>query len=1043
MKDRILAYLDAFANERPNDLAAELKTELNLDDQTFLQRAQETQAAILHDYSQFSISTIDAFFQKVIRAFTREAGLVGDYRLEVEHDTVLREVIDDLIDELGNDKELTDWVVEFAKENLENERAWDVRFSLIEFAKEIFREEFKAIEENVNRVTAEKQFFRNLKEQLWKVKTHFLRGVSTPAQKALHIIDANGWRADDFSFGRNSGLFTFFKLFAYERNVSRMESPGKRIRGHFTDPEKWPAKNSPHKNAIQRAAADQLVPILKTIVDIYDAGFKKALSAEVALKNLYVFGLISDISRKLKEYKDENNLMLLADAPKFLNGVIRDSDTPFIYEKVGSFYKNYLIDEFQDTSGMQWKNFQPLIVNSLDQGYHSLVVGDVKQAIYRWRGGDLGLLQDGVIPVIGPERTAIRELDSNYRSSSAVVKFNNQLFLTASKNVAAATGSPSALAAYTDVAQRISKTTAGFVHVQFIRDEKTEPEKEPVGREAGPKSWKELALEMIPAWLERLQEHRVALKDIAILVRKNDEGQQIATYLLDYKNSDRARPGCRYDVVSNESLRIDGASAVNLLLGAMQYLLNPDDAIARAQLGFEYARIHEPDRVLSEVFTVANQAIYESNLPAAFTREKVALRKLSLIELTETLIRIFRLGSIKGELVYIQAFQDIILEFCNRERNDLGAFLEWWKDNRHKRSVTISGQVEAVQILTIHKSKGLQFPYVIVPFCAWSLDHENWQAPNLWVNSDLPPFKDAGYLPVKYSKSLADTFFDSFYQEEKSKTYLDNLNLLYVATTRAIHGMIITAPAPDVKGARDSVAGLLHQSVTQNEHLGGSWDESLLRWSSGDWQIAPSTTADLREGIELEEYKVSPWQDKLVIRQQAVEYFDADTSDRRKKVNYGVQMHAVLSRLRVAGEISKVLQEVIGDGLIESGEGELIHKELSDLLSIAQVASWFSTGWNVRTEIPIIKPGGQQSRIDRLLLNEASAIVIDFKTGTPDRSDHQQVSGYMELLRKMNYTDVKGYLLYLRDKAVVEVKMEGKPRLLKKTPSKDQLTLGF
>src|SRR5690606_9274837 len=211
-----------------------------------------------------------------------------------------------------------------------------------------------------------------------------------------------------------------------------------------------------------------------------------------------------------------------------------------------------------------------------------------------------------------------------------------------------------------------------------------------------------------------LQEKGVALRDIAILVRKNDEGQKIAAFLLQYKNSPKAKPGCAYDVVSNESLRIDGASSVNLLLGAMKYLLNTDDAIARAQLGYEFARLHEPDRGLAEVFAVSNQAIFENNLPSAFTKAKPALKKLALVELTETLIDIFKLGRIPGELVYLQAFQDLVLEFNSRERSDLGAFLEWWETNKHKKSIQISGEVNAAQILTIHKSKGLQFRYVII-----------------------------------------------------------------------------------------------------------------------------------------------------------------------------------------------------------------------------------------------------------------------------------------------------------------------------------------
>ena len=326
--------------------------------------------------------------------------------------------------------------------------------------------------------------------------------------------------------------------------------------------------------------------------------------------------------------------------------------------------------------------------------------------------------------------------------------------------------------------------------------------------------WKDQALHSIPGYLEELQELGASLKDIAILVRRNEEGQQIVAELLQYKNSGHAKARFHYEVVSNESLRLDGASSVNLLLAAMKYLLNPEDAIARAQLAYEFAKLHEPDRPLVEVFAVTNQTIFENNLPPAFTKEKTFLKKLPLFELTETLVSIFKLGEIKGELAYLITFQNLVLEFYSREKNDLGAFLEWWEDNKGKKSIQVSGEVDAVQILTIHKSKGLQFKYVIVPFCAWGLDHDTWQAPNLWVTTPSEPFHEAGYLPVKYSSKLKQTLFANFYEEERTRSYLDNLNLLYVALTRAEHGLIVTAPHPEeVKNVRSGVAQLLYNSI--------------------------------------------------------------------------------------------------------------------------------------------------------------------------------------------------------------------------------------
>jgi ATP-dependent helicase/nuclease subunit A len=1028
MKDRILEYLNAFARGSSNELSEELRESLKLDQATFQQYAQEAQSAILHKYDQFSISTIDAFFQKVIRSFTREAGLVGDYRLEVEQDAVLEEVIDNLMDELGTNKELTDWVVEFAKENLENERAWDVRSSLIEFASEIFREEFKDIEDDVLRSTSDRKYFHDLRKNLLNERNYFIKNGEALAKRALSIMAEEGWTEADVKYGKTSGLAGFLERYAYDKTVKKELKPSVRIRDEFTIAANWPNSKLANPKRMVEVAEQKLVPIIRELIQLYDSHFNKSLSADIVLQNLYVFGLVADISRKLKEYKDENNLMLLADAPKFLNGVIQDSDTPFIYEKVGSFYRNYLIDEFQDTSSMQWKNFLPLLTNSLDQGYTSLVVGDVKQAIYRWRGGDLKLLQQQIEKNIGSERIEINELNSNFRSSSSVVDFNNTVFQQASVIISMETGHPISVEAYRDVRQKASREEQGFVNVKFLKDEELK--------------WKDQALHSIPGYLEELQELGASLKDIAILVRRNEEGQQIVAELLQYKNSGHAKAGFQYEVVSNESLRLDGASSVNLLLAAMRYLLNPDDAVARAQLAYEFAKLHEPDRSLIEVFAVSNQTIFENNLPPAFTKEKTFLKKLPLFELTETLVSIFELGEIKGELAYLITFQNLVLEFYSREKNDLGAFLEWWEDNKAKKSIQVSGEVDAVQILTIHKAKGLQFKYVIVPFCAWGLDHDVWQAPNLWVTSSSNPFDEAGYLPVKYSSTLKETLFATFYDEERTRSYLDNLNLLYVALTRAEHGLIVIAPHPEVRNAKKGVAQLLHQSIQHGYSSNKSWDPVNGEFASNEWTLHPSREiSEPSDAIGLSSYASFLWRNKIVIKQQSANFFESQEADKLEKISYGIHIHTVLSRIAYAHQIPETLDQMVREGLITSDQKEIVNGQLHELLINSQVASWFDPSWEVRTEIPILLPSGLENRIDRLMLKDRKAVVVDFKTGIPSKADQKQVRDYIDILRKMNFAEVEGYVLYVRTKEVVSVVL-GKIKSIK-VRDENQLGLGF
>lgn len=1040
MKDRILAYLNDFANGKPNELAEELKAELKLDANAFQERSQDVQRQILHNYSQFAISTIDAFFQKVIRSFTRESGLMGDYKLEVDQDAVLEDVINELIDELGSNKELTEWVVEFAKDNLENERAWDVRGSLREFAQQIFREEFKVIEDDIIKETNDHNFFNDLKKRLQAERHVFINTIKSKGEAALHAFKQHELTADDFKYG--GGVYNWFvKTTTFNRVADFDEKEkGKRSEKEYLKIENWPTKDSPHADRIRTLAEQSVYQLLVDINECWHKYYTASLTAELVLKNMYVFGLIADISRKLKEYKQRNNIMLLADAPKFLNGIIADSDTPFIYEKVGSFYKNFLIDEFQDTSGFQWKNFLPLLVNSLDQGNKNIVVGDVKQAIYRWRGGDLNLLQQQVEQQIGKDRVNVLELDTNYRSASTLVQFNNTLFQQAAGQVKSVTGADLPEAAFHDVAQKDFKKQAGFVQLQFIRDDDPVEYNEPQNQDQEEKAtWREIALARIPKQLEELQTMGVPLNDIAILVRKNSEGQKIAAHLLQYKNSGQARPGCKYDVISNESLRLDGAASVNLLLAALRHLYMPEDLIARAQLSYEYARMQKPGRSLADVFKIGDQKAFDSALPDVFTKSKAWLKRLPLFELTETLIDVFKLGTVSGELEYLQAFQGLVLEFYTRERNDVGAFLEWWENNKHRKSLQISGEVDAVQILTMHKSKGLQFKYVLVPFCSWNMDHDTFNSPLLWVNSDKKPFANAGYLPVEYSSRLKESYFSAQYREETVRSYLDNLNLLYVAFTRAEHALMVMAPHPDNKNQRGySASKLLFESITTDEMLKQHWDEAAAKFQLSELTAVQSEKQKRSDALHLNEYPASRWRDKLVIKHQGSSYYD-NGHDQQQRIQYGIHMHTVLSRIQYRSQIPEVLTQIVLEGLITEEEKQPLYDQLTGLLLNPQIDAWFSAAWKVRTEVPIILPDGEESRVDRLMIKDNQAIVIDFKTGEPAKRDVQQVSAYVNILRQMNFTDVQGFILYLKDRTVVYVNTI--KSAAKRKEDKDQLGL--
>lgn len=1011
MKDRIMQYLNDFANNKASDLAHELQEELKLSATEFQQRALEVQSSILHDYGNFSISTIDAFFQRVIRSFTYEAGISGDYRLEVDKDPVMEEVIANLVEELGSNTDLTNWVVELALQKLEDDKPWDMRQGLMEFSNELFRDEFKLIEDQVAAIS-NKDFLSKTKNILQKKKYEFTNVLKSKAREILNDIRAHHFTIEDFVY-KKSGIYGFLEKFS-EGNV--FGDVGSRVQSCMASPEDWVSKTHFKRKEIMKAA-ERWMPQLNDLVDYRNKNIKAALSAEEALKNFYSFGLITDISRKLIEYKKENNLMLLSDAPQFLNKIISDSDTPFVYEKAGSFYKNFLIDEFQDTSAMQWKNFLPLVTNNLDSGYPSLVVGDVKQSIYRWRGGDKNLLQHNIYSEIGNNRIQTQLLNRNFRSSSSVVSFNNELFKSAAERVAAQTGTLINSEEYKDVEQVVTREQDGFVHARFFEDKDL---------------WKNSALAHATNYVEQLQKLGAAPGDIAFLVRKKEEGKQIIAHLLERKAASPVE-GVVYDVVSSESLLIAGASVVNFLIAALRYLHNPDNDIARAQLAYENTRYHKQKSVWSEVFEVTNQFIFEGGLPSEFASRKIQLRKLPLFELVENLIHIFNLEN-TDELPYLLGFQDAILEFVTRERNDLGAFLDWWEDQKSEKSIVAPSGSSAMQLMTIHKAKGLQFKYVVIPFCTWNMDHDNMKRPNLWVKSNESFFKDIGYVPVRYSSKLEDTFFAEAYQQEHSNIFLDNLNLLYVAFTRAEFGLALFGQA----GSKNSTSQLVIDSITSSPTLQEKWNSKDLEWKSEELSIEkPENQKQEKVSSSLPHYPVSDWREKLVIKKSGWSELTV-VDESRAKILQGIYIHAALSSVRYANDIPSALKKLVDDGSVTLQEKANLENVLNGWMGNALIADWFSSHWNVQTEATVLLQDGNSVRFDRLLTQGKKARVIDFKTGNASKKDQTQVSEYCELLRTMGF-DAEGYLLYLTDGEVVQV---GKKKPEKKK-STNQLGLDF
>lgn len=839
MKGRIIHYLQALSSGNDTLMAAEIADETGISIEDVSRRADTVLSRILHNYSGFSVGTIDAFFQRVIRAFTREMGLSDGFQLEVDHDSVLIDAVDQLVDELGTNAQLTGWVLDFAQQRLSAGEHWNVTNSLLTLSKELFKDEFKLIESEVTSLTTHPDFYSQALTDLHGRIRLFKGEMKAVAGQAVTLIKAHGLVAEDFSYGDQGTAFKYFFCWHQEK---QMEARA-RVLQCLESVDKWVNKKSARATVV-KDIAPTLMEYLNQMISIDRGSGHVFRGCQTVLRNFYAFGLLSEINNRMSSIKRDRNLFLLSDGASFLNEMIADADTPFIYERSGSFIKNYLIDEFQDTAVLQWRNFSPLIRDAGDQGNNCVIVGDIKQSIYRWRGGDLSLLKDNVETELGKDRVTKQTLEKNFRSAGNIVRFNNKVFSEASLIVSKNLGSSLPSDVFITAEQMSVKfKDDGFVNVEFI-DTSSESE----------------LLTRIPGWLEKLQDQGIRLSDVAILVRTNKECGQIAKYLLDFAASADSAASYRYDVFSSESLLVESSLAIRSLLAAFEWIVSPTDKLATANL----AGCLNTGLTPEEIYTLVSVDEVDKVLPKELVTNRVKLLQNSIVDTSERLIRILNLGQQAGSLLYLATFQDIILNFENREHGDIAAFLEWWSINREKQFVQGAATVDAVSVMTIHKAKGLQFKYVLIPFCDWSLDHDH--GPFIWVRSSSEPFNTMGPLVVRYSAALQDTCFDNEYRAERTRAYVDSLNTLYVAMTRAEHGLFILVPKRG-KGKELTTVGHLLEEVL-SEYTGGDI------YISGELkQLSVAEKTDGHIPLALSGYQSSDWSGRVAIRNDDENYF--------------------------------------------------------------------------------------------------------------------------------------------------------------------------
>ena len=724
-------------------------------------------------------------------------------------------------------------------------------------------------------------------------------------------------------------------------------------------------------------------------------------------------------------------MLFLSDTTQLLNKIIADSESPFVYEKIGSRLNHFMIDEFQDTSTMQWNNFRPLLEESLASGNFNLIVGDVKQSIYRWRNSDWRLLEEQIEHDFLKPNIQQHVLGTNWRSDANIIHFNNQFFkhgahimqdefIGDDKEIENLPYFSTKIeSAYSQVSQEVAphrEPNEGRVSIRFIDEEKVD-------------DWKEEVLMQLPHTLEQLQDNNYKLKDIAILVRTKDEAVAISMALLQFKDQ-HPNSKYNYDFISNEALLLNNSSCIKVVVSLLNYINCPLEKTMRVRAIYEYYRF-TTKMSASDIFDNYVQQ-HTEEFPEELEEKLAPILSLPLYEQTEALFDLLKVSTLTTDTVYIQAFLDLINDYSARKTADLNGFLAWWNEVKVKKSLFSPGDQDAIQLMTIHKSKGLQFGAVIVPFANWAFEpRANMNI--LWCKPEEKPFDDIGVVPVYYTKNLNSTIFKQDYLQEKLYSYIDNLNLLYVAFTRPKHQLIVFAPKPkpNKKKEPDKMTGvnnLLWRTVSA-PLLSEKTDKSTLKLNDHFEEETDSFTFGEVKPLKKEpaviatdeapdqQWQSTPFRNRLKLRLSGIGYFSDDGTR-----DFGTLMHEIVSEMRTLNDLDSALEKRVLSGELTTLEKQELHELLSQSLSLPQVQDWYSGDYHVLNEQQVLHPSLSFIRPDRVMIGDNKVVVVDYKFGESVESKYvKQVQRYVKSIQDMGYANVSGYVFYVKLHKVLEV----------------------
>jgi ATP-dependent exoDNAse (exonuclease V) beta subunit len=998
MKERVIENLHLFSKKKSNDMLPMICEETNLSEAIIFSRAKNILEALFQNYSAFSITTIDSFTHKLIRTFAYDLGLPLSFEVEMDAESLLNEAVDVVISKIGDEEQLTNLLVNYSIQKLEDDKTWDISNELKSFAKIILNENHAVHLKLLQETSVDD--FKLLKEKLQKENKIIEEKFAIIGNKALNIIEKSNLEIIDFSYGGELPKH-FIKL----QKLKRLKPEDLKFEGRLNttieeNKNIFSGKCSPVSKQIIEDIKEELKKYYEDSKNVYNQDYAQYVLNNLIIESLIPLAVLNHIHKALQELKKENNILLNAEFNQIISDTIKNEPAPFIYERIGEKFRYYFIDEMQDTSELQWQNLIPLIDNAisseneLGEKGKLLLVGDAKQSIYRWRGGKaaqfIGLSTEEVSKNPFSSSRKIEKLDTNYRSYSEIIDFNNNLFSYTSNYLT----NENYRALYNEGNnQEFNKNKGGYVQVSFVENQNEDEEKGLV--------YPKKVAEIIDNLDDSFEKN-----DVCVLVRTRKQGIAVADYL-----SEKG-----IEIISSETLLLKNSVKVSFildLLNTIQHPQNKEHKIKLLYFLYDNLKISEPKHdFFSNFIELDLVPFFEKLKKYQIFFNYHEFNQYPFYEGFEYIIRSFKLSPKSDS--NIQFFLDVVFEFQQKNQGSIAEFLEFWELKQDALSIVAPEAKNAVRIMTIHKAKGLEFPVVIFPY---DIDIYRQINPKVWYA--LESSKSVKSVLVNYSKKLnyVGEQGKNLFEKRREELELDNFNILYVALTRAVEQLYIISGKSTTSKKEENIrttSGLFINYLKESE----VWDVEKSDYCFGNANRVKIPSKEKGTTLTQNNFISYSWKNhNISIVQNSSVLWDTDQGI---AIVYGNLIHEILSKIKTKGDILEVIDQYVYKGIINQEKHKEILKILNELIHHKQLSKYFDQNNLVYNEREIITVDKKTFIPDRLIFRNNKVTIIDYKTGKPEKEHHQQILNYAAALQNLNYAIDKRLLVYINKEILVE-----------------------